>query len=329
MTTSTNYSDIEFGMHKNAERYFWASYVIFGVLSSLIGDTLILIASFHRDAFKINKILVIVIQHIAVSDLLYTISNSSPVAISLLANSWVLGKALCYVSVYVGFFAFPAGMSLIAVLTTSKFLILRYPLRAASWSTKRAHLVCSFIWAFALLFPILCLAVDKDDVHFDYRGYVCDYGYSSDVWQKLIPILGFIFGIVPNIIIVATTVPILKYLAVARKSARRVGGSVPWQGNLTVALTAVVYCISTLPHIVYQITISYMKDPSELFFLFFFKFGTFLLMINVVANFYIYVLTIRSFRQFLLSIIRSVVSFPVSLKTSNTASTAGKLQSLN
>ena len=189
MTTSTNYSDIEFGMHKNAERYFWASYVIFGVLSSLIGDTLILIASFHRDAFKINKILVIVIQHIAVSDLLYTISMSSPVAISLLANSWVLGKALCYVSVYVSYFAFPAGMFLIAVLTTSKFLILRYPLRAASWSTKRAHLVCSFIWAFALIFPILLLAVDKDDVHFDYRSYNCDYGYSSDAWKTIIPIL--------------------------------------------------------------------------------------------------------------------------------------------
>ena len=180
MTTSSNYSDIEFGMHNNEERYFWASYLLFGVLSSLIGDTLILIASFQKDAFTMNKILVIIIQHIAVSDLISTASIILPGAISLLTNSWILGNVLCYVKVYVCNIAFPAGMSLIAILTSSKFLILKYPLRAASWSTKRAHQVCSFIWAFSLIFPILFFVVDKDDVHFDYRGYNCDYGYNSD-----------------------------------------------------------------------------------------------------------------------------------------------------
>jgi len=278
--------------------------------------------------FKINKILIIIIQHIAVSDLTYTISTLVPAAISLLANSWVLGKALCYTRVYFGYFAFPAGMSLIAVLTKSKFLILKYPLRALSWPTKRAHQVCSFIWAFALIFPILFFVVDKDDVHFDYRGYNCDYGYHSDAWKKLIPIIGFIFAIVPNIIIIATTVPILKFLADAGKSARRVGGSVPKQGNLTVALTAVVYCISTLPFAVNQIAINCMKDPPELFFVHFHRVSSFLLMINVVANFYIYVLTIRSFRKFLYSKIISVVSLLVTLYTSNIASTAGKSQYL-
>ena len=319
MTTSSNYSDIKFGMHNNAERYFWASYHLFGVLSSIIGDTLILFASFQKDAFKINKILVTVIQHIAVSDLTYTVSTVGPAAISLLANSWVLGKALCYTRVYFGYFGFPAGMSLIAVLTSSKFLILKYPLRAASWPTKSAHQVCGFIWAFSLIFPILFFAVDKDDVHFDYRVYVCDYGYSSDVCKKIIPIIGFIFTIVPNIIIIATTVPILKFLAVARKSARRVGGSVPWQGNLTVALTAVVYCISTLPYTVNRIAISCMKDPPELFLVHFHKVSCFLMMINVVANFYIYVLTVRSFRKFLFSKVISVVSLPASLQNTKTA----------
>ena len=179
MTTSSNYSDIEFGMHNNAERYVWASYHLFGFLSSIIGDTLILTASFQKDAFKINKILVTVIQHIAVPDLTYTISALAPTAISLLANSWVLGQTLCYARVYFGYFAFAAGMSLIAVLTSSKLLILKYPLRALSWPTKRAHQVCSLIWAFALIFPILFLAVNKDDVHFDYRVYNFEYGYMD------------------------------------------------------------------------------------------------------------------------------------------------------
>ena len=326
MSTSTNYSDIElFGMQNNEERYFWASYHLFGVLSSIIGDTLILIASFHRDAFKINKLLAVIIHHIAVSDLTYTISTLAPAAISLLANSWVLGKALCYFKVYVGYFSFSAGMSLIAMLTTSKFLILRYPLRALSWSTKRAHQVCSFIWAYGLILPILFFVVDKDDVHFDYRVYVCEYSYSSDFWKTISPIAGFFVGIVPNIIIVATTFPIL---AVARKSARQVGRSVPWQGALTVALTAVVYCISTLPYTLNLVAINCMEDPPQLLLVRFYKLFFFFLMINVVANFYIYVLTIRSFRKFLFSKIISVVSILVSSQNPNTASTAGKLQLL-
>ena len=259
MNTTRNYTDIKFGMHNNAERYFWIAYHLFCVLSSLIGDTLILIASFQRDAFKINKILVIIIQHIAVSDLISTASVILPGAISLRANSWVLGRTICYVLVYVGNFTIAAGMSLIPVLTTGKFLILRYPLRAASWSTKRTHQVCSFIWAYGLLLPILFFAVDKDDVHFNYRVYNCEYGYNSDAWKKVMPLASFFVSVFPNMIIVAASVPTLKYLADAGNSARRVGGIAPRQGAVTVALTAVFYCISTLPYTVYHIIIALSK----------------------------------------------------------------------
>ena len=147
MSTSTNYSDIKFGLHNNAERYTWAAYQLFVLLSSLIGDTLILAASFQRDAFKINKLIVTVIQHIAVCDLLNSISLALPMPTSLLANSWVLGKTICNIDAHLVYFIIPVSMCPIAVLTTFKFLILRYPLRTASWSTKRAHLVCSGMWA--------------------------------------------------------------------------------------------------------------------------------------------------------------------------------------
>ena len=88
MSNSSNHSDIKFGIQSNAERYCWAAYFIFGVLSSLIGDTLILVASSHKGAFKINRILVTIIQHIAVSDLANTIVFLLSSTVSLLANSW-------------------------------------------------------------------------------------------------------------------------------------------------------------------------------------------------------------------------------------------------
>ena len=314
MTTSSHfsYSDIKFGIQNKSERHFWAAFCAVAILSSLIGDTLILIASFERDAFKINKVIVTIMQHIALSDLTIALVTALPCAISLVANSWVLGDEMCYVRLYVGNFIYMAGMSLIAVLTTAKFLILRYPLRAASWSKKRVHLVCGAIWVSTMIInPMIVVLIDKDDVHFDYRIYNCEYGYTSNVWSYVLPINGFIFGFVPNMVIVATTIPTLMYLVDARKSASRVKGTVPWQGALPIALNAVVYCISTLPYIIYNTAKRFVHgDSQEWFQVHFYRLCYFLLMINIMSNFYIYTLTIKSFRRFLLTIVPSVIPVP-------------------
>ena len=331
MAIPSNYTDIKFGIQNNAERYSWAAYFLFGILSSLIGDTLILFASLQH-AFRIKKFLVPIIQHIALSDLGYVIFGGIPIAASLLANSWPLGTTLCYVRVYTAYSIYLSGMSLIAVLTTSKFLILRYPLRAGSWSTTRAHQVCSLIWASLLTIPILFLAVDKDDVEFDYRIYTCRYRYSSEIWKTMIPITGFIFGFAPNAVILVTTVPILKYLVHAWKSARRVKGSIPWQGAFTVAVTSVVYCCSSFLYVVHRIVNTFIDEhPPGLFQVQFYRICHFLLMINVVANFFIYISTIKSFRTFLLVKLRPIKQMPksTSLRTSRNiepSSSSGKIR---
>ena len=43
-------------------RHAWASYLIFIVVSSFIGDSTILIASIRYKAFKLHKLIVVVIQ---------------------------------------------------------------------------------------------------------------------------------------------------------------------------------------------------------------------------------------------------------------------------
>ena len=327
MINQSIYSDIKFAIDNPGERYAWIGYHVLVLVSSLVGDTLILIATFRKGAFKVNTFIISVLQQVAVSDLVNAVFGTLPVLITLSANSWVLGDRLCYVTVYTFFFVYSAGMSLIAMITTSKFLILRYPLRAASWSAGRAHLVCTYVWLFALTNPVVKLAVDKDDVYFDYRNYGCNYNFSSDLWKReLLPMMVLCYFIVPNVVIVATTIPTLSYLAGARKSARRVRGSVPWQGATTVALTATVYFISTLPMIVYFIGKHFIRDQTGQFHTSFYRVSYFLMMINIMSNFYIYTLTIRSFRRFLLSMMGSTVS--LSLQISTDATITGKNQLL-
>ena len=100
MATPNNYSDQEMWTPSEAERYIWAVYFLFGLLSSLIGDTLILIASFQKEALKINRLIVVVMQHIAVSDLLTAISFALPKFISLLSNTRIFGETMCKVGHY-------------------------------------------------------------------------------------------------------------------------------------------------------------------------------------------------------------------------------------
>ena len=140
MVTHNNYTT--FGIHNKVERYSWAGYHLFVFLSSLIGDNLILYASFQRDVFKLNKFIVTVIQHIAASDLLFAIFGVPPGTISLLANKWVLGKVICHVRVYMGYLCYPQGLWLMAVLTTSKFLLLQFPIRCGNLTKRSISLPC-------------------------------------------------------------------------------------------------------------------------------------------------------------------------------------------
>ena len=161
-------------MHSDVTRYSWAAYHLLVLLSSFFGDTLILLASFQRNVLKVNKSIITIIQHIAISDLAISTFRVLPTTVSLFANRWVLGDTLCYGAAYAIYFLYPAGVYLIAFLSFSKFLILRSPHKASKWLKKMVNLVALCIWTFQIVIPSLFLSLDKRDVHFDYRMYtVC------------------------------------------------------------------------------------------------------------------------------------------------------------
>ena len=298
MINTTNFT--KFGMDNDAERYLWAVYNLLIFLTSLIGDTLILVASFQKGAIKVNKSILTIMQHIAVSDLAISMSRVFPTTISLFSNSWSLGDTLCYANVYLKYNTYTTGIILIAFLTTTKLLLIKYPRQSMNWTTKRVNQACIFFWILPVTIPVPLSIVDKDDIFFDYRTYNCAHGFNHSTAQKLTIPFAVLFTFVPNIIVVVTTIPTLQYLNAARKSARRSGGGVPRRGAWTVPLTAVVYCVSSLPTSVYFISKPLtMDDPSGPFQFHLLRISHFISLINVTSNFFIYTSTIPSFRRFL------------------------------
>ena len=216
---STSYDD---AIQNDTERYFWIVYHVFVILSSLLGDSLILFASFQKDAFKLHSFIVVVIQYIAVFDIAQSIFAIVPRTLSLIANSQVFSGALCDIqeSIIVSMTITIAWLT--PILTASKFLLLKYPFRSASWTKKkRAHIFCWLGQIPAVLVTTSKLIVN-DDVSFDFRVYECTYSCKANIWKTLMPIFTFFVLIMPNSILIATTIPTLKYLYKASKSARRV-----------------------------------------------------------------------------------------------------------
>lgn len=292
----------EYGIQNPAERYTYAFYHILVLLSSLAGDTFILVASFNKDALKVNPSIVSIIRHIAICDILSAVFVVLPGAVSLITNSWILGDVMCHISVYLSHLCMGVGVSLIAALTTSKLLLLKFPLRS-SW-TRLTHVTCRGIWLVCLVNPVLMVVSvvrrwEKDNVFFDFRIYNCRHWSGAYFWQTISPVITFTILVVLNLCIIGTTIPTLIYLIEAVESARRVRASVPWQGALTVSFTALVYCISTLPTAIYTVGITFFEEKDSVFLIQLGRARFFLYMINTMANFYIYALTMRSFRLFL------------------------------
>ena len=223
---------------------------------------------------------------------------------------------------------------LVCGLNVSKLSTLLNPLgiRHVPTTTAKCHLVVSFLWLVAAIWPVSQLAVDPEDYYFDYRVMVCMYAYSAPVWKWLGPLCLTVVIILPSIIVIATTIWLLM---LARKNVSKRNKrnkwpkdsleSLQWQSILTVVLIATVYCLSFLPHGVYYIFS--LADPNFIakkeFLLLssgevlfqeygvdglpmqgfvydrFSTFGNFMLTINNFANFFVYYFSMASFRKFI------------------------------
>ena len=305
-----------YGVKSDAARHFWAGYFIFVLVSSFVGDTIILIASIRYKAFKLQKLIVVIIQHIAVCDLIVTCVSAFTRIVTLIADDWILGTPLCHIVPTVAYYSVPVGVLLIWAMTTCKLLLLMYPLRVQSLGKRHAHMVCAAMWLSAVSVPVMILLIDPNDVKFSFKVYLCDYFFSAPQWILLTPIISAIVFFIPNALVVFNTIAIL---IVAHKFARRGRESLKWQGVITTVLVALVYCISLLPYSIHRFAESSVDERHGWFHHEFARIGYFSLYINTISNFYIYCLTVASFRKFLWSRIHRML--PCMSKRRNGAST--------
>jgi hypothetical protein len=281
------------------EKYIMMGYYIFVFLSSLIGDPIILIASIKYKAFKLHKFIITLIQHIAVCDLVVLIICVPPRIANIITKHFIAESKACMgARMYILTYIYSVSMYLVSALTLSKLLIFKFPLPAKKWKKKQGNIVCAVIWIMCLIAPLLIFLVEKNKFKMD------DTVFDSEIDDEIkLPLSYFLIStglniVVPCLIAILTTVPTLIILIQGMKNSKRSRGKVRWQGIVTVVLTALVFCVSYLPLPAYLYYRYFSEEKPSIHLK---KVVFSLPMLNIISNFYIYSLTVPSFRQFLSS----------------------------
>ena len=299
------------GIKNDAERSVLVLWMLIVLISTFIGDGIILLATCKYKVLNLHKVLVAIIQHMAVCDLLQSVFRVFPVLLATVANKWILGETLCHVQDNSMLMLAGFGTLLTCALTSVKLVHLKYPLIARTWSKNIGHIICVILWVFVTVSyaPIFIgkIFYVRSTVYFSFESYECSYQHQSALapsWYKVyFPISISAFHFLSYTILVVTSILIL---LCANKVRSRTGGRVGLEGTITVLLTVAIQFLSYLP--LTLVFVSWMsmgvQHSGKMW-----RAATFAVYLNIMSNFYIFCITMRSFRKFLRDRIFSVLHF--------------------
>ena len=289
-----------FAIQDDTERSIFVLWSLTVFLASLAGDSIILIATIRYKAIKLHKVIIAVMQHMAICDLMLAVFKVFPGFLALIIDCWVLGEMLCHVQYNISWMCGPMTVFLTSAMAILKLIMVQYPLKTGAWSTRLGHRICSVVWLLMLGWytPVLVVNVFyiRDTLRFSYMDYGCSYNLTSPtvpIWYTLyFPINVAVLSIVLCMILIISS---FLLLIVASRAVSRHGESLRWEGVITVLLTVVVFLLSYLPITVVTVAPAAGVHPSNTTRNIVFHFSN----INTTANFLVYSLSVRSFRHFL------------------------------
>ena len=294
-------SELEYDHEKTkAERYILIGWSVTVLVMNLAGNSIILISTLRYRAIRLDRVSILLIRNIAVSDILLALFAVHPNLVSLIWNKWPYGTFLCSMFASLGNVCGISGILLVCAMHISKLLSLLYPLHSIGRTSRSGYLISISIWLLSAVSPIINIIVDSQSFYFDYKIYNCSYFYTNSIYKWLLPIKGLIFVLVPNLLVICTTITLLSVV-------KRATGRINRQGILTAVYVGCVYLIAFLPVALYMTfdlengtVMSFMSPTAHHFFEETVpKFVFNIIYVNGISNIFVYYISITSFKIFI------------------------------
>ena len=287
-----------YGISNKAERCIWGTWLVLIFISCLFGHTVILIGAVRYNAFKLHKFIVVCIEHIAISDLLVAVVIFFRMG-SIFVNGWIFGERFeNYVFVHFQYLSTLSSLYLICFMTSCKLWIITFPLRSQTLKRKTAHKFCSVFWVLSFALPFSHLIYNKGIVRWDYRLYALDFAYDEENAGFIETVITFA-TIIPSAVVTITSILLVKHLLSSRRVTNRARGSLRWQGIAAVVAVAGFYMAASIPFTIAYLIPQFAPNYNLKTYSVAIRTTTTLFYLNTMANFFIYYLTVKSFRRFI------------------------------
>ena len=277
------------------EKYGLLALWVLITLISVLGNSVILVGSIKFNAIKLGNVTRVLIHHLACADLGMTLFAQLPKIVSIIADRWYFGETFCSVRHYIMFLLHNVSMLLICSLSVTKLAYMSQPLRSILWNKSRGSGIAGLIWVMSVVMIVTFAILTKGNTVFYPILSMCCTALS-----KVKVVLGSSYTIVAMIILVASTLRLLFLLyRMSQRKANRV--HLKLQGVVTVILIGVIFCIAYTPLIIfYLIKYILMAEQVENEDRIPHVVVNVLTQLNNISNFFIYTISFKSFRNFIL-----------------------------
>ena len=290
----------------DTELFLLTAWTAWSLGAALIGNTLILVGVYSR-AFRIDKLSLMTIKNLAVSDIYFNIIWVLPTLITLLnGNTWVLGQGICNFTTYLQYPPAIATIFFITLISVNKWMRCQFPLKTLDITTKTAYKITIGIWSFSFLHPsayFISNLIKTDDLRYMeldlYKGS-CDYHHGPDLavyWNGVDLTCALVCCMAPSVILLASNAAILY---IVKKKGR---GNVRVSNLLMIVCLTYLFFVSYMPYTVKYLMPFLVSDPNILPDQFVVM-TYFLLYVNSWANVFIYYFTNTSFKKFVLRVLK-------------------------
>lgn len=229
----------------------YAAFLIgFNSISSilgLLGNGIVLHATFLKSAFRLDKVTILLIQNLATSDFLYMLVVILPSFNAYLGNKWNMGETSCYMIGFAGTWLASANLHFILFVAAHKFLKCIRPWRMRRVRKNHINTISLIIWVVSS-FKMVILSAMGAEISYNEDIYRCGVNYVAFGKKRpLILIVLWILGKwVPFTLVMILNASLM---VIARRKFKKTTA----RGIMTIASISILLIVSWMPAQIYSI----------------------------------------------------------------------------